>query len=308
MDTVVLVAQDRPPFSVQDFPSPPFKAKFHLQMAFACTTLLIVDIVGCLLTHIQVPHLGSLFISVVVALAAMQFVPLYWHTKGKIDLRDAALTLPWAALMWATLPFPVDIAARLGMGVNLQGAHFAHIDGLLGVSVPAIVTWASHHWLGSLANRSYAMLAPLLAIAYLLPALTGRTKQAQQFLLANLLAFAIGLPFFAMLPAVGPWYLFHLAPTPLQVICQSDVLSIRQSALYLHHPSGIVCFPSFHVAWAILCVRALWTFRLCRVPVVILAVLIIFSTMSTGWHYFVDLLGGIALAAAAMVIAARFNR
>lgn len=308
MDSVAPVAQDRPASPVQDRPSLPFNAKFHIQMAIGCAAIVLVDVVGCLLTHIQVPHLGSLLLAVVVALAAVQFVPLFWHTKGKINLRDAGLTLPWAALMWATLPFPVDIAARLGRSVDLKDAQFAHFDGLLGVSVPAIVDWASHHWLGNLANRSYAWLAPLLAIAYLLPTLTGRVKPAQQFLLANLLAFAIGLPFFAMLPAVGPWYGFHLAPTPLQAICQSDLLSIRQSATYLHHPSGPVCFPSFHVMWAILCVQALWGFRLLRIPAAILAALIIFSTMSTGWHYFVDVLGGIALAAVAMVIAARLNR
>jgi membrane-associated phospholipid phosphatase len=44
-------------------------------------------------------------------------------------------------------------------------------------------------------------------------------------------------------------------------------------------------------------------FRPIRIPVALLAGMIILSTLTTGWHYFSDVLAGIAVAAISMVIA-----
>jgi membrane-associated phospholipid phosphatase len=64
------------------------------------------------------------------------------------------------------------------------------------------------------------------------------------------------------------------------------------------HPAiyGVVCFPSFHVIWAILCAAALWTYKPLRVPVALVYGLIILSTMTTGWHYFIDVVAGAVVA------------
>ena len=69
----------------------------------------------------------------------------------------------------------------------------------------------------------------------------------------------------------------------------------------------MVCFPSFHVAWAIFFVAALWGFRWLRIPAVIVSAMVILSTMTTGWHYFVDVLGGIVLAVISIVFAKRLT-
>jgi membrane-associated phospholipid phosphatase len=126
----------------------------------------------------------------------------------------------------------------------------------------------------------------------------GKVKWARRFLLANLAAFAIGVPAFALLPAVGPWYFYHLVPTPTQAQCQIQLLYMRLPGSYatLSQDAGIVCFPSFHVIWAILCAYALWGFRPLRIPTALLSAMIVFSTVTTGWHYFSDVLGGVIVA------------
>ena len=133
----------------------------------------------------------------------------------------------------------------------------------------------------------------------------GKVKQAREFVLANLVAFAIGMPLFALLPAVGPWSYYHLTPDPGQAFCWSQLLQLRLPGPYMFHEqaAGVVCFPSFHVIWAILCAAALWGFRPTRIPVALLSAMIVASTLTTGWHYFSDVLGGIAVAALSIAIA-----
>jgi hypothetical protein len=277
-------------------------------MFYACTVTLIIGIVGCRLTSIHVPNAGSCAIGVLLLLAMVLPFPLYLKEKGKLYLRDSLLTILWALLLYGILNLPVSVAARLGMGIGLQDSNFAHLDQAIGVNVPSIMAWASNHWLGHLANESYGLLLPLMCTSVLLPTVAGKVKSAQRFLTANLLGFALGLPLFALLPAIGPWYGYHLAAGPDQAECQAALLLIRTSGPYVFQPAAFVCFPSFHVIWAILCVQALWGFRLLRIPVAGLSGLIIFSTMTTGWHYFFDVLGGILIAVVAMATAEWLSR
>jgi hypothetical protein len=277
---------------------------FHLLMAYACSIVLLIALLAGKLASIRFPNPLSLTIGLVFASAVVFILAIFWHEKGKTDLRDAAMTIPWGLFLAATLPLLVLAAARADM--PLQDSNLARFDGLLGISVPEIVSWSSRHWVGGIVNRTYTLLSPLLVISALLPALTGKVRNAQMFVLANVIAFAIGLPLFALLPAIGPWYGYHVAATPHQLDCQSAILLFRAPNHQLTHLDAIICFPSFHVIWAILCASALAGFRLLRVPAALLSGMIVVSTVTTGWHYFVDVLGGIAVAVLSLAIANGF--
>jgi len=196
------------------------------------------------------------------------------------------------------------------MGIGLQDLLFAQWDRWLGVHVPDLAAWASTHWLGILANKSYNILFPLMQVAILLPIFTGKVKYAQRFLTTNLVAFALGLPVFAFLPGIDPWFGDHFTATPDLALGQSFVLlAIRHPGPYVYqYPAGAICFPSFHVIWAILCVHALWGFRFLRIPVSLFSALIVFSTLTTGNHYLCDVLAGFVLAAAAIVMTEWLSR
>lgn len=270
-------------------------------MAYACASLLTISIVGCRLTSIHT-DVTSRVIAVAAVLGLILWIPAFWHKKGQIEFRDSALTLPWAALIAALLPFPLLIAARLRM--PLQDDLFARIDESLGIRVSDIVAWSAHHWLGALLNHSYGVLVWMLVASIFVPALSGKSRDAQAFIEANLVAFAISVPLFALFPAIGPWSHYHFAASSSQIDCQNQLLELRMPALYTlgSQGVGIVSFPSFHVIWAILSVRALWGFRLLRIPVSLLSIMIIASTLTTGWHYFTDLIAGIIVAIVSMYV------
>src|SRR6266849_1268313 len=286
-----------------------FVGGFHLWMAFSISTLLIISLAGCALTVIELPGLGPWAIYLLVISAMLLPLPAYWYEKGRADLLDSALTLLWALLVRLIVPILVQGAARLRM--PLQDSFFGRADEHLGVSVPAIMAWTAHHWLGSVLNRSYAWVVILLPLAVLLPVLAGRLKYAKEFLVANLISFAIGLPLFALLPAIGPWRYYHFLPTQSQTeSCELPLLAMRLTGTYVlgSQEVGVVCFPSFHVVWDILFAAALWGFRWLRIPVALVAAMVILSTMTTGWHYFADVLGGVLLAIISILSAKRLTQ
>jgi len=189
----------------------------------------------------------------------------------------------------------------------LRDSLFASIDTALGVHVPILIAWAQNHHIAATLEAAYNLLKPLLLFAAVVPALAGKRESAKEFLMANVVAFAIVIPLFAFLPGIGPWDYYHLVPNSHQVICQSEIFNLRLAGIYKYssQEARIICFPSFHVIWAVLSVRALWVFRPLRIPVGVLAAVIIVSTMTTGWHYFSDVLGGLVVAAIAILAANR---
>ncbi len=283
---------------------------FNLQIAYAGIAVLLIGFVGCLLTSVRVSDVGSLALGLgVIAVVVLPLI-LNFHEKGKFYARDSLSTIVWAFFFTLMLGFPVTVAARVGASIPLQDLRFEQWDRWIGIHVPDIAAWASNHILGKIANRSYLMLFPFMQIAILLPIFTGRLKYSQRFLVANLVALAIGLPIFACLPGIDPWYADHFQAIPDEAMCKAFILlAIRRPGPYLYqYPAGAVCFPSFHVIWAMLSVQALWGLRLLRIPAVLFATVIVLSTITTGNHYVVDVLAGIVLACGAMFIAYRISR
>ena len=66
---------------------------------------------------------------------------------------------------------------------------------------------------------------------------------------------------------------------------------------------GLITFPSFHTTWALLVAYAFRHYRWFFLPMVLLNLAVVVATMTTGWHYAADVLGGILTAAVAIGIA-----
>ncbi|WP_348262189.1 phosphatase PAP2 family protein [Telmatobacter sp. DSM 110680] len=275
-------------------PSPPLVV--HLALAGCCAVLLAVCVI--------LPPLGAMSIGLplleatVLLLPPLLVVPAYFHERKSWERRDAALMLPWTLVVAAlvTQVAPTTIAHAF----PLRDMLWRQLDEHLWINIPAIMAFTgSHPLLLSLLTFSYYwMLHPLLLSAIFLPACTGKRRAAQQFVLANAFAFVLALPFMLLLPAIGPWVAWHFAPNPVQLACESSIHSLRLGVISSRDSfGGIICFPSFHVFWAVISAHALQQFRFLRYPAILVAGLITLSTMSTGWHYGVDVIAGLFLAA-----------
>lgn len=160
------------------------------------------------LTALRVKDVGLTLTALGVMFGIFAPVPAYWHQKGDFLRRDSALLIPYSFLVYFFIPVPFLIGARLHL--PLQDERFARLDHALGVNVGAIVEWVHRHGLTHVSNLAYNSLFFYLAAAVFIPALTGKSE-GRRFLVANVLAFLIGVPCCALLPAIGPWYSEHFA-------------------------------------------------------------------------------------------------
>jgi hypothetical protein len=240
--------------------------------------------------------LTSAVIFPVVLLPAIIYNDLKSYEK-----RNAALTLPWVMLLVAIIPSMAVLSVRFEF--PLRDAWLARMDKALGFNVPSIAAWtAAHpHW-RILSDKSYDVLYLLLPMAMFLPGILGKRVAAEEFIVANGAGFLISFPIFTLMPAIGPWAGSEFAGNAAQKACEASIIALH-SGSKTAAVVGLVSFPSFHVIWAVLSARALWPIRFLRMVGVVMACLVVVSTVTTGWHYVVDVIAGFAMAVATLGIA-----
>jgi membrane-associated phospholipid phosphatase len=150
----------------------------------------------------------------------------------------------------------------------------------------------------------YGLLPILILGSLLVPTTCGRVIDSRRYIFAVIIAAVVTATLFAFWPAAGPWTVEGFAPTRGQAAV-TDNLSLLKSGKPLPAEVGgaVVAFPSFHVVLAVLSIIAMWKVRWARWPALILGTLICVSTITTGWHYLIDLIGGLAVTYVAQSIA-----
>jgi hypothetical protein len=166
---------------------------------------------------------------------------------------------------------------------------------------------------------SYAMIfvcSMSIAFGYILSAPSRRLRTA--FMTGNVVLWIAGAWLYLLVPSLGPafgfpeiWFAYSesLGRTQsLQAMLlrnYQNVLQVRTTGADVNVLYGIGAFPSLHVGfqtYVFLWMRRLWTYGEIVFGVFLFAIFL--GSMITGWHYLVDGLAGILLAALAYRFAA----
>ena len=195
----------------------------------------------------------------------------------------------------------------LGAGMPLQDARFAELDRLLGLDWPAYFHFAmARPELLLYAKVFYAMiLVPAFGVPVVL-GLTGQYVRLQQFVMASTLALCVVIVVSSLLPAVGTYFEFGL-PSDTELFHANgyggqarDIPMLRDGtlrALNVAKLGGILTFPSFHAATALLSIWSLWSIWWLRPALLMLNAGMLVATPLVGGHYFVDVIAGVSVAA-----------
>lgn len=248
--------------------------------------------------------------AIVLVLSFVRPPSIAWAQKV-VDLCNGLLLFAAISLTGALLSYLI-----------LRVTPFADADPLLyrgdlalGLDWRAIYgEYLRYPTLGAILGKLYMAIfwIPLLVVASL--AVTGQERVLHRFLVTFSLALAITLVVFVFFPAVTPLiYLIGENPpyisaggTGYPVIAALRAGTLRE--IDLQALQGLITFPSFHAAGAVMFAWATWSVRAYRWPMALINAGMMIATPIAGAHYFIDLLGGVAIAVLAIVLVQAFER
>ena len=166
---------------------------------------------------------------------------------------------------------------------------------------------AAHHTLG-LAVSDYYDNAHFVVTLGLLGWLWWRRADIYRplrnaLVLANALAFIV-------------FWLFPVAPPRLlagfvDVVASTHAIGSWHTGALASHANELAAMPSLHIAWAVWCTLVLWrisTRRWVRAAAVIYPCLTALAVLATGNHFVLDIIGGLVVIAASVLIVALASR
>lgn len=152
-------------------------------------------------------------------------------------------------------------------------------------------------------------MLPQMAIIPFVLIITGQIERFQRFIAAFGIALIATVAIFVFVPAVGAFVHVDLTPSqyatlPADSYTPARSLDALQSGLMktiaINNLEGLIAFPSFHTAAAILYAWALWPVKVIRWPIIPYNAAIISTTPVSGSHYVIDVVAGVAVTLAAI--------
>jgi membrane-associated phospholipid phosphatase len=203
--------------------------------------------------------------------------------------------------------------AAATVGFPYVDADLYAIDNALGFSRRAYLQFfRMRPWLGDILTFAYQSLLPQLVLVPFVLLLTNRGARVQAFLLAIGIALLLTAGISVFAPAICAYIYVDLggpAHIPAGAVTAVPTLeALRSGALHvlrLNDLEGLVTFPSFHTAEALLFIWALWPVAYLRWVGLAVNLALIAATPIDGGHYIVDVAGGGLVAFLAIEIAGR---
>ena len=197
--------------------------------------------------------------------------------------------------------FTVLMYALATFARPLCDAQLAAFDAWCGVNVASVRQWTNDHaavrWV---MDAAYGTLLFQLPVIIIVLGLLGDRRSLETFVLQDIVAALLTAAVFAVLPADGPFSVYGYEPSPDQAHYLEHFRALRNGdmrSVTLQEAAGLVTFPSFHAAEALLMALAFRHRRGLFAAFGALNLLVALSTMTTGWHYFADVVAGLAVGA-----------
>jgi len=249
-------------------------------------------------------EIGPLLAAVggVLVLAGLHLV----YTRLRPDPCIGAVSGGLATVTWAGFMAGIAALAGLRTGAPLIDAQLAHADAALHLDTAALVAWlARHPPTGRILEIAYVSAVPVVFATVVLLALTRRAVLMWELCFTFAATATVSAFACAFVPAVGAFAHYGI---PLEILAEMPngagrfhlptFESYRSGVLDtvdVRHLEGVVTFPSFHAAMALMTAYAVRDVRGMAGPAWIWSGVVTISTIPIGGHYAVDLVAGAAV-------------
>jgi membrane-associated phospholipid phosphatase len=271
-------------------------------MSVFSAMLLTAEVILARMVHLT--NLTSSLCGMAPAVVMLTICLVYCIARPMPRLIEASELTIWASILFTLEPILMVLAARRPSPV--VDSTVAAMDSHVWFSTAAVSNLVSQNpfW-GMLSNITYYSLYVLVLGVVILPSIFGHYAESRRFVIAVIFAAMVTAMVFAFLPASGPWTVEHMRATKAAADSTDYLLRLKAAGPVALDMSkyAIVSFPSFHCVLAITCGAVVGSFRKLRVWGWVWASLICVSTITTGWHYGIDVIGGVLVATISIGVA-----
>ncbi len=216
----------------------------------------------------------------------------------------------FCALAWVASSGISEIHALYAVGTHggvLVDDWLANIDASLGFCVADIKAFSdSVPFVRNVLAVLYDGIIVQTFLVLLLLSMKRDRLSLNRFVIGFMICEPILLLSFLLMPAAGPFAQYGYEMTPMQALYLGQLEALRGTdALHVAFPTGLVTFPSFHTTWAILLAYAVRKHRGWFAFGLVINSLIVVATLTTGWHFLADVIGGGLLAIFVITISNR---
>jgi membrane-associated phospholipid phosphatase len=248
---------------------------------------------------------GLALANVVILLGVWLYFFAMPGPRGGGEERIAETFLIFVLLIVFTAVSAVAQYPAVAMGAPYADGWLARSDAAIGVNVAALANVVSRHpATAHLLRQAYLAYIPQFFFTVIGLAILGDRKHLWELVFHHHVCLTLAVIGLACWPAVCPPAYYGFVPTIDMTRLIHQIRSLHDGTMKvvrLDELDGLVSFPSFHVAGAMMIAwawrRRLWTL----IPIVVLNTAVIVSTFVTGVHYFVDVVAAVPLVAGSII-------
>lgn len=263
--------------------------------------LIVGVLMWCAGLHIRFSSTNQLFLWISTGAMCLVYRPAdgTWQQK-LLDTMEFAALLSLIGVIGAFGSY-----AEAALTTHYADDLLASLDRAIGFDWVSSYNFVREHpWLSVIGKTAYVSIFISPTVLVLAFAWTGRRIEARRFLFAFGVSLALTLLLAAFFIAKGAIE-YHVGPTPDYIpqtgVHQAPIIrDLRLGTLDWVDPArlaGLLTFPSFHAASAVLFIWGAWPIRWLRGPMLAVNLAMLSATPIEGGHYLVDVFGGMAIAA-----------
>ncbi len=270
--------------------------------------VLLISVTGCAAFALLIRHQMRFdFYSASTALGLVGLLtPFAVSFEGRNLRPFSNLLTGFLCMVVFNLFLAILTYAGTPLNVPLADSLLMRYDAALGIHLPSIVDWFQlHPTLNRTLHLIYYSVLPSTLVALIVLGLDSDVRRLREFVLHYMLAGLITTLIYFLVPAEAPAQAFGYGQTAAQLSFIEHFHALRAGqfpVVSMNNLEGLVTFPSFHTTWALLIAYSLRHYRRLFLPMLLLNIGVAISTVTTGWHYGIDVIGGLLVAVLAVLI------